>query len=371
MIFMMKSAGESLEDIGCLVDMHKKAVVGVIHRCIYNEEERRELLLRKLAIILVLFSGIFFMNAAFSEERREVDESDCYYNLFVEASDIDSAIVGCADEFAKGNARSGHWLGVYYGEKNMPGKAFSYLQKAAEMGDAYSLFSIGNAYIDGYSEQGFPKDIDKGLAYIRQAAKDDGSAQYYYAYIHDRGGKSLGIESNLPVAWDYYNKAAENGNRLAMFELGRIYLYHGISGDCSREKGMTAEAALHRRNYYASLNIVCDKEKGLFYLERAAKMGWFVAQFLLGDFYFEEENWSQSKYWFSLLLAWERPLYDTDNVGSVPLNRFKEDAKQYMKNIPASTVVTVEDNLYERYWQAACQYKDHSWYYKCRKGENK
>ena len=356
MIFMMNSAGESLEDIGCLVDMHKKAVVGVIHRCIYNEEERRELLLRKLAIILVLFSGIFFMNAAFSEERREVDESDCYYNLFVEASDIDSAIVGCADEFAKGNARSGHWLGVYYGEKNMPGKAFSYLQKAAEMGDAYSLFSIGSAYMNGkYSEQGLPKDINKGLAYIKKAAdKGYGYAQFFYAYSHDRGARSLPVVTNLTLARDYYNKAAENGNRLAMLELAEIYLNCGLSG------------------YYAPFNtIICDREKGLSYHERAAKMGWFLSQFALGEFYFAEENWTQSKYWFSLLLAWERPLYEDISVGGGFLRSLKNEAKQYIKKIPASTVVTVEDNLYERYWQEACQYKDHSWYYKCRKGENK
>lgn len=367
----MDFSRENLEDIGCLVDMHKKAVVGVIHRCIYNEEERRELLLRKLAIILVLFSGIFFMNAAFSREGQGVDEGDCYYDLLVDASDIDSAIATCADEFAKGNARSGYWLGAYYGDdKNMPEKALFYIKKSAEMGDAPSLLLIGMAHTDGkWIEFGLSKDIDKGLSYIKKAAdKELAGAQFVYAHFYDNVRE---VTPNITLAWDYYNKAAENGELSAMVKLGAFYLYRGISGDCKKENNWSMEGMSRIREKYASLNIVCDRAKGLSYFENAAKMGHVTSQFVLGEYYYEEKNWAQSKYWFSLLLEWERPLGFFSNRNNDHNDELKNQAKQYIKKIPTSTVVTVEDNLYERYLQEACQYKAHSWYYKCHKKGDK
>jgi len=86
-------------------------------------------------------------------------------------------------------------------------------QEAARLGHTSSQSCLGVIY---YQDQKYP-DAAK---YFGQAIEKDVTAQYYWAKMHDLG---QGVQKNPDIAFTYYQKTAQAGNKDAQYELGCKY----------------------------------------------------------------------------------------------------------------------------------------------------
>lgn len=103
-------------------------------------------------------------------------------------------------------------------------------RSAAFQGDAEAAYRLGLAY-----ETGDPVPPNLGLAreyYLMAARKDHPAAQYNLAALLEDDG-----ETGLMEALDWYRRAADNGDRDAMYRLG-LLCERGLDPD------MTADRAL-------------------------------------------------------------------------------------------------------------------------------
>lgn len=56
--------------------------------------------------------------------------------------------------------------------------------------------------------------------YIKRAERGEAEAQFYLGLFYEKG---YGVGKNLELAVDWYRKSAEQGNKLAVAALKRIY----------------------------------------------------------------------------------------------------------------------------------------------------
>lgn len=296
----------------------------------------------------------------------------CHRLVLAGASDDGRLLGECEHSFAGGDARSGFWLGEYYARKGMDGKAAEYYRKSAELGDAWSSYTLGMARSLEIlnSEGGFDGDFNDVLKHIRVAADGGyGQAQFIYAHIFDnvRGA----VERDFPLAWKYYNLASENGNAAAMMKVASIYLYYGQGGGCvaePREPPMTDGELGDLRNLYASVNAACDREKGLFYLTNAARTGDPFAMSALAEFYYRAAgDYTKAEKWFLRVAAWTSPLHEEliDDGGFSMVFPPVDDVGLAFIQREAREIVKKESRL--DYWTHACKYSDYSWHRQCEK----
>lgn len=286
--------------------------------------------------------------------------NECYVALLIEKTDTDAALALCEEQFAAGEARSGYWLAVYHDGNGDAEKSLMFYEQAAAKGEVLALNMLGII--------NFPKDNELGLDYLRQAAeKNDAYSQYVYAHIHDR---VKSVKRNLPLAWEYYNKAADNGDPHGMLKVGVFYLHRGSSGECLDEE-WDGSAAL--REEYAELNISCDQEKGLEYLKRAAAIGMPMAMYALGNAYRKKRNVEEATRWYNRFLKWNEEDYlDSGYANILSGERFSEQTKEEVRNHiagfgdeAAATDEESGEELFKQYARAACGYDYYAWYYKC------
>lgn len=329
-----------------------------------------------LAILCGLMTAVVFVDASWAD-KSQANGNICHRLVISDATvDVDGRLLEeCGRSFAEGDARAGFWLGEHYSRKDMDGEAAEYYRKSAEMGDAWSSYTIGiaNLFEKANSEGGFDGDVKESLEHIRNAANSGyGQAQFFYAHVFDnvRGA----AERDFSLAWKYYNLAAENGHAAAMMKVASIYLHFGQGDGCVREPRephppLTDEEYAHLRNKYVSAGVVCNREKGLFYLTNAARTGDPFAMFALASFYYRVDgDYAKAEKWLLRAALWEDSLlYEelTDGGGrSMVFPPIDDAGLAYIQRL-AKEIVNRESRTGD--WAYACQYADYSWHRKCGK----
>jgi len=113
-----------------------------------------------------------------------------------------------------------------------------YFSKAAEMGDAHSMYCMGLNYIDG---TGVPRDVEKGINWLRKAAENG----HDYAMFELASHYNLGdiVEKDDQESLAYYEMAAQHGNVYAMINAAKLYENGlGTEKDTDRAKVYFQEA---------------------------------------------------------------------------------------------------------------------------------
>jgi hypothetical protein len=128
------------------------------------------------------------------------------------------------------------------------------------------------------------RSILTGVDLIRQAAQQGyGPAETAFGFVEETG---LGMPADAQQAGAWYRKAAEQGDSLAAWSLGRLYYIGKIPGshdDAEHWLGQAADAGDPFGAYLLGLSLHArDSSKGVDYLRKAAEQGLPFAQFNLG-----------------------------------------------------------------------------------------
>ena len=141
---------------------------------------------------------------------------------------------------------------------------FDETKKAAEKGDAQAQFEFGERYFK-------QRNYYKAAGWFQKAAKQNNiPALRRLGWMYFKG---RGVRKDFKNAEWYYRKAAEQGDPLAQYIFGRIYIYEGKSN-----------------------------KEAFTWLEKAAINGHADAQYLVGRMYARGEGVSRdmekSKFWY-------------------------------------------------------------------------
>ena len=145
------------------------------------------------------------------------------------------------------------------------------------------------------------KNFDEALKWIQKAAEQgDATAQYQLGLCYDNG---KGVKADAEKAVYWWKKAAEQGNARAQVLLGVCY--------------------------FAGKGVKADAEKAVYWCQKAAEQGNARAQVLLGVCYFEgkgiEKNLTQAQYWLELAAAQN----DTDAISR--LKKLKKELEEELQ----------------------------------------
>lgn len=179
-------------------------------------------------------------------------------------------------------------------------KAFAYLLKAAEMGDAESQFAVGKMCEDGL---GVEKNVNSALKWYQMAA-DQGNSN---AAVNLGGLYILGkeIKQSYPTALKWFYKAAEQGNKIALFNIGVMY-----------HDGMGVE----KNDVYAAE-----------WFQKAAEKGLKKAKLVLVDLYLEGRGVKQD---IEEALKWFESAGEEMNSRDLMVKgRIQEGRKNYLKAV--------------------------------------
>ena len=233
---------------------------------------------------------------------------------------------------AQGHAGAQLNLGtMYYKGSGIPrdaAKAAEWWQKPAKQGDADAQTNLGFCYANG---EGVPKDIIRGVAWLSLAAvqEHDGAKKMrdeleelitpeQKAQVQNLLGtmyaEGLGVPKDAIKAFEWYHKAANQGDAEAQFYLGlmyatgrgvtkneiRAYAWFNISAARNYrdaavrrdalEKAMTAEQRAAAQNhlgemYAIGIGVPKDATKAVEWYLKAAAQGDTEAQYTLGLMY--------------------------------------------------------------------------------------
>lgn len=179
------------------------------------------------------------------------------------------------------------------GVDKAPLKAGRWLIKAANHNHQDAQLMVAMAYEEG--RYGLPQDLAKAVMYYRKGAlSDDPLAQYALAYLYEEGH---GIEADLPLAFHWYQQAAEQGLTAAQYKLGLFYL---------SESEATGK----------------DLAKSKFWLEKAANQGYVDAQLQLGLLFEEGELVGQGNHQAQALHWYKQAALEGDAHGQMAVGTF-------------------------------------------------
>lgn len=123
----------------------------------------------------------------------------------------------------RNNAEAQSTLGRYYYQIEDYSTAFNWNMLAAQNGDNYGKYSVGQAYLEGI---GTAQDTSKALRWTLSAAiGGHPGAQWEMARAYFEGhDNSFDLDSNADEFISWTKKAAENGVPIAQYYMGLIYL---------------------------------------------------------------------------------------------------------------------------------------------------
>ncbi|AHG22774.1 hypothetical protein Z042_12465 [Chania multitudinisentens RB-25] len=140
----------------------------------------------------------------------------------------------------------------------------------AEQGQMKAQYILGEAYESGSS--GLPEDRLLSLKWYMEAAKQgDSEAQRKVGDLFCFNGSELAINPDYNAALEWYNKAAEQENIVAIHHLGWMH-----------EKGLGVEA---------------DLEQAAHYYLKSAEKGFFQSCFNLALLFARQDQFTQAEYW--------------------------------------------------------------------------
>jgi TPR repeat protein len=178
--------------------------------------------------------------------------------------------------------------------------ALGFLQKAADRNDTLSQAQLGLMYLDGrgVSENKYEaiRWTEKSLDNMKQGDRYDFGSHLYKQY------KS---EKYLGVAWNFIEKAAEEGHGLAQALLGRIYLEgKGIQKNqdevlkwIERSVRNLGPYECYRQGmkYYNGFGVEKNYNVAMLYLQAAKHKKYTLAQVQIGILYLEGHGVEKSK----------------------------------------------------------------------------
>lgn len=96
--------------------------------------------------------------------------------------------------------------------------SFDFWSKAADQGDAYGQYNLGNLYFEG---DGVIQDYNKAIELFKKSAEQGcADASCILGYIYNEGE---GVEKDYETAIKWFTKAAELGDPRGQFALGSCY----------------------------------------------------------------------------------------------------------------------------------------------------
>lgn len=152
-------------------------------------------------------------------------------------------------------------------------------KKAAEMGCAESQNYLGYWYEEG--KNGLPVDYQEAYRWYQKAAEQgDSYAQYDIGWLFDNG---LGVKENKREAVKWFKRAASKNNVDAIYRLGLCYYFaNGVGMD--RREALKLFRKVAKDNhagaickigdyYYEGCLVEENREEALKYYEKAAELG--------------------------------------------------------------------------------------------------
>lgn len=171
-----------------------------------------------------------------------------------------------------GNPKAFTKLAEYYIKTKDYDKAFEYVLKANEMGEANSIMALGYMYEHGFHVK---KDLDKALEYYSEASKKGVvRAKVYMGSIYRE-------KKDYKKAFECYTEASNEGDLWALFFIADMYRHgEGVNKDFKRAFELYSRCAANNDNeaifqlglmYLNGQYVQKDIKKGLEYAERATK----------------------------------------------------------------------------------------------------
>ena len=211
----------------------------------------------------------------------------------------------------KGNAFSQNELGMCYEfgrgtDKNLS-LAFQWYLKSAEGNNASGQFNVADMYELG---KGTEKSLEVAFKWYKaSAAKGNDKAQNRLGVLY---GNGIGTEKDISKALEWYRKAAENGNSNAQNSLGHCYEYgKGVEKDIAEAFKWYLKAA-EGGDMYGQFNVADMYEfgkgveknlgKALEWYRKAAENGYVRGMFKMGWCYESgngvEKDFDEAKKWY-------------------------------------------------------------------------
>lgn len=146
-------------------------------------------------------------------------------------------------------------------------KAKAYCKKAAENGNAYAMFIVGDGYHGGNDKWFGEEDQQKALEWFEKSAEAGyPDAMLALGYMYSCCNE---IESDIEKAIFWCKKCAETGNEAAMRNLGEFYENEKYEG--------------------------CDNETAIAWYRKAAEKGDTKAMYALSNIYYGEEDYDKAR----------------------------------------------------------------------------
>ncbi|MDO4332707.1 MAG: tetratricopeptide repeat protein [Eubacteriales bacterium] len=172
--------------------------------------------------------------------------------------------------------------------------AFTYFQRAAELGSARGTNGMATACLAG---RGVAKDEEKGRALLLQAAEAGSVHAWCNLGLYYRDGK-FGFPQDASKAADCLRKASDLGDGVASYALGKLYQKgNGVEQDeekaleyyqrayAAKDNWGAYSCAWIYRDRYNETNDPSDREKMLEYYVMSAEKGLGYACVELGSIY--------------------------------------------------------------------------------------
>lgn len=174
------------------------------------------------------------------------------------------------------------------------------LERLAKLGDPHACFKLGDIYLNG---ENVIKDVNKAKLWFEKSANNGLPIAMWQLGNMYRDGLA-GAPPSLTIAISWYEKAAAAGNIKALLSLGEIYRgWYGIAPNYDKAMGFYIKAAgfgsLEAEYQMARLitNNLVDKKKYavnintiMTSLQQAANTGNLDAMVGLGDYYMQKPN---------------------------------------------------------------------------------
>jgi len=161
-------------------------------------------------------------------------------------------------------------------------------QKGVEMGNLNDYVNLAKCYLRG---EGVQKDLDKAVT-LAEYAGANGCSDGYFFMGNFFANK---IKPDMNTAYEYYNKAIEQGNTYAMQELASMYLSgNGVKKDkmkfieyMNRAVKLGAVHAMEDLAFYYTQKCLDIKKikKGIALLHKAIDKKSAQATYIMGDCY--------------------------------------------------------------------------------------